>query len=60
MLIGPTLITAGFCTMGGIALILVLHIYTEAKDTNSSKKDAELKYRYLIGKQSFTIPLSQT
>ena len=30
-------------------LFLILHIYTGAKDTNSSKKkDTELKYRYLI------------
>ena len=35
--------------MNGIVLFLILHIYTEEKDTNSSKMDAELKYRHLIG-----------
>ena len=48
MFIGPTLGPAGFCTMNGIVLFLILHIYTGAKDTNSSKNDIELKYRYII------------
>ena len=61
MFTGPTLSAAGFCTMNGFVLFLILHMYTDAKDTNSSKKDIELKYRYLIGhkaSQYHTVKLS--
>ena len=34
--------------MNGIVLFLILHIYKDAKGTNSSKKDTELNYMYLI------------
>ena len=53
MFTGPSLCTASFCIMNGIVLFLILHIYTGAKGTNSSKKDNQLKYRYLIGSVSF-------
>ena len=36
------------CIMNGIVLCLILHIFTGTKDTNSSKKETELKYKYLI------------
>ena len=35
--------------MNGIGVFLILQIYTGTKETDSSKKDTELEYRYLIG-----------
>ena len=53
MFLGLTLCNASFCTVNGIVLFQILHIYTGAKGTNSSKKDNELKYRYLASSVSF-------
>ena len=41
-------ITASFYIMNGIVLFLILHMFTGTKGTNSSKKETELKYKYLI------------
>ena len=38
--------------MSRIVLFLPLHIYTDAKDINSSNKDTEKEYKYLIGHKS--------
>ena len=46
--IGPTPGTASFFIMSSIVLFLILHIFTGTKDIISSKKETELKYRYLI------------